>query len=674
MFSDMLIVGKEHYPFAFIYLPITLWAGYRFGHLGATLYIVIIALFAIIGTKNGYGPFAIGSEIEAVLLLQSFIAVMMLATLIITASIQEKKVANKQLAKSQLALKTLVAQQSGDLQQAADELKLAEIVFQESIVPIIIADGNALILRVNPAFTNVTGYSIDEVVGKNPRLLQSGKHDEVFYKNLWSSITEHGSWQGEVWDRRKNGEVYPSWLTMAAVRDEQLKIAQYICIFDDISAKKVDEDRIFKLAHFDIVSGLHNRASFHEQLELAINYADRQQHNLSLLYLDLDNFKLINDASGHLIGDLLLKHVAQRLKHLIRDEDSIARIGGDEFVILVMGTNNSKNVAGIAEKVLKEIAKPILLGNTEVVVTSSIGISTYPVDGTDADSLLRNADIAMYRAKDSGRNRFQFFTAEMNLQAEDRLLLENDMRKGIAAKEFVLHYQPQVDLASNKIIGCEALVRWQHPTRGLIPPNLFIPIAEESGLIKELGLWVMEEACKQQVQWCELGLPKLKMAINISSRQFLSNNLTKQVEEVIKLTGITPAYLELELTESSIMEHVEENIQVLQYLNNMGVLLSIDDFGTGYSSMAYLKRFPINKLKIDQSFVADLATDTDDAAIVEAINVLGHSLHLTVIAEGVETKAQLDFLNLIGCDQIQGYYFSRPIDAAAFEKVLSAQV
>jgi len=673
VFSDLFVIGTEHYPFAFIYLPITLWAGYRFGHFGATLYLIIISVFAIHGTSNGFGPFIRVSEVETVLLLQSFIVVMMLATLIITASIEEKKLANKQLAKSQQTLKQLVAQQSGDLQTAADELKLAEIVFKESIVPIIIADTDALILRVNPAFTRVTGYTHEEVVGKNPRLLQSGKHDEVFYKSLWKSITDNGCWQGEVWDRRKNGEVYPSWLTMAAVRDEQFKIAQYICIFDDISAKKVDEDRIFKLAHFDLVSGLHNRASFHEQLELAINYAERQKHNLSLLYLDLDNFKLINDASGHLIGDLLLKHVAQRLKHIVRDEDSIARIGGDEFVVLVMGTNNSKNVAGIADKILKEIAKPILLGNTEVVVTSSIGISTYPADGTDADSLLRNADVAMYRAKDSGRNIYQFFTAEMNDQAEDRLLLENDMRKGIHANEFILHYQPQVDLASDKIVGCEALVRWDHPTRGRLPPNLFIPIAEECGLIKELGLWVMEEACSQQVKWSKQGLPKLKMAINISSRQFLSQDLTHQIEDVIKLTGIEPCYLELELTEGSIMENVEENIQVLQHLNSMGVLLSIDDFGTGYSSMAYLKRFPINKLKIDQSFVTDLATDTDDAAIVQAINVLGHSLHLTVIAEGVETKEQLDFLNLIGCDEIQGYYFSKPVSAEAFEKILSLQ-
>ena len=674
VFSDLFVVGTEHYPFAFIYLPITLWAGYRFGHFGATLYIIIISVFAIHGTSNGFGPFVRPSVTESLLLLQSFMAVMMLATLIITASIEEKKLANETLAKTQQTLKKLIARQSGDLQNAADELKLAEIVLKESFVPIIITDNKALILRVNPAFTRVTGYAFEEVVGKNPRLLQSGRHDAVFYKSFWKSLSDNGNWQGEIWDKRKNGEIFPSWLTVTEVRDDKDKIAQYISIFDDISDKKIDEDRIFKLAHYDLVSGLHNRASFHEQLELAINYAERQKHNLSLLYLDLDNFKLINDASGYLIGDLLLKHVAQRLKHIVRDEDSIARIGGDEFVVLVMGTNNSKNVAVIADKVLKEIAKPILLGNTEVVVTSSIGISTYPADGTDADSLLRNADVAMYRAKDSGRNRFQFFTAEMNDQAEERLILENDMRKGLHANEFILHYQPQVDLASNKIIGCEALVRWDHPTRGRLPPNLFIPIAEECGLIKELGLWVMEEACGQQVKWCKQGLPKLKMAINISSRQFLSQNLTKQIEDVIKLTGIEPCYLELELTEGCIMEHVEENIKVLQHLNSIGVLLSIDDFGTGYSSLAYLKRFPINKLKIDQSFVTDLVIDPDDAAIVQAINVLGHSLHLTVIAEGVETKEQLDFLNSIGCDEIQGYYFSKPIPVADFEKMLSLRV
>ena len=674
VFSSLFTIGREHYPLAFIYLPITIWAGYRFGQTGATLFILLISSVAIFATLYGYGPFIRPSENESLLLLQSFMGVMMLATLIITASIEENFIINIQLTKSQTRLKYLVAQQTSDLETAADELKLAESVFNENIGSIIITDKDALILRVNPAFCKVTGYQSSEVIGKNPRFLQSGRHNASFYQDFWKSLSENDYWEGEVWDRKKNGDLFPTWQTVKIVRDKLGNPVQYFSIFNDISDKKVNEEKIFKLAHFDVVSGLHNRSAFHEQLEKAIVYAERHNHGFSLLYLDLDNFKLINDASGHLIGDKLLKYIAERLKLVVRKEDSIARLGGDEFVILVMGTNESKNVSVIAKKVLERISKPILLEHTEIVITSSIGISTYPVDGQDADTLLQNADAAMYKAKEAGRNRTQFFTAEMNAQAQDRLLLESDMRQGIGAGEFLLHYQPQVDIASNSIVGCEALVRWKHPTRGMLSPILFIPIAEESGLIKELGLWVMKEACSQQVYWCNQGLPQLRMAINISSRQFLSQDLISQLKQVIQQTKITPSFLELELTEGSIMEYVEENIEILEHFHQMGVLLAIDDFGTGYSSMAYLKRFPIDKLKIDQSFVKDLATDPDDAAIVKATVLLGHSLHLKVIAEGVETKEQLEYLTSIGCDEIQGYYYSKPLIAEEFVKLISNEI
>ncbi len=674
VFSDLFVVGKQHYPLAFIYLPISVWAGYRFGHCGATLFIIIISTFAIYATLNGYGPFIKPSENESLLLLQSFMAVMMFATLTITASIEEKNQANEKLAISQSALKNIVKQQSGDLETAAEELRLAESVFKESNEPIVITDQRAKILRVNPAFCRVTGYDSHEVVGEKPSFFNSGQHDDNFYQQFWKDLTENGIWQGEIWDQRKNGELFPTSQTVTAVYDKHREVIHYISIFSDISEKKVDEKRIFKLAHFDPVSGLHNRASFNQHLEKALTYVERHGSNLSLLYLDLDNFKLINDASGHLVGDMLLKYVAERLKHTVREEDSIARLGGDEFVVLVRGANESKDLASIANKILAQISKPIVLDNTEIVVTSSIGISTYPVDGTDADSLLKNADAAMYRAKASGRNQFQFFTAEMNAQAQDRLLLESDMRRGIEADEFILHYQPQVDLASNKIIGCEALVRWQHPSRGRISPDLFIPVAEESGLIKELGLWVLKQACSQQVEWCKQGLPKLRMAVNISSRQFLCQNLIAQIEKIIEQTNIDPSYLELELTEGCILENVENNINILHHLNNIGVSLAIDDFGTGYSSMAYLKRFPIDKLKIDQSFIHDLETDPDDVAIVKAIIWLGQSLELKIIAEGVETEEQLNFLKSNGCDEFQGFYFSRPIAAVDFIKLFELPV
>ena len=545
-----------------------------------------------------------------------------------------------------------------------EELILAENVFHENVQAIIITDKEGTILRVNPAFTHITGYSSDDAVGQNPKLLSSGRHDEKFYQAFWSSILNIGYWQGEIWDRRKNGEIFPAWQTITAVRDMRGNIFQFISIFSDITEKKVSEEHIFHLAHYDIVTGLHNRAAFQELLEKAIIHAQRNKEQLALLYLDLDNFKLINDASGHAVGDMLLKYIATRMTDLMRKEDTIARLGGDEFVILLSNINTSQNAARIAGKVLSELGHPILLDNIEVVVTGSIGISTYPADGADTTTLLKNADAAMYRAKKNGRNNFQFFTSEMNAQAEERLILESDMRKALENHEFVLHYQPQADLQSGEIIACEALIRWQHPERGLIPPNIFIPIAEDSGLINPLFDWIIHSACKQHQLWQESGLPAMRIAVNMSARQFINQTLLlSTVKKAIEDSAIDPQYLELEITESIIMDNVNETIETLQAFRDMGIKLSIDDFGTGYSSMAYLKRLPLDKLKIDQSFVCDITTDPDDAIIVQTTIALGHNLHLDVIAEGVETEQQLEFLKDNGCDEIQGYYFSRPVPA-----------
>ena len=545
-----------------------------------------------------------------------------------------------------------------------EELVLAENVFNKSIQAIMITDKEGTILRVNPAFTRITGYSSKDAIGHNPRLLRSGKHDEKFYQAFWSSILDMNSWQGEIWNRRKNGEIFPAWQTITAVRDPQGNLYQFISIFSDITEKKVSEEHIFHLAHYDVVTELHNRASFQDLLEKAIIHAQRNKEQLALLYLDLDNFKLINDASGHAVGDMLLKHIATRMTDIIREEDTIARLGGDEFVILLTNINSSQNAARIAEKVLSELNNPILLDNIEVVVTGSIGISTYPADGVDTASLLKNADAAMYRAKKNGRNNFQFFTSEMNAQSEERLRLESDMRKALENNEFVLHYQPQADLQSGEIIACEALIRWQHPERGLIPPNTFIPIAEDSGLINPLFDWIIHSACKQHQLWQESGLPAMRIAVNMSARQFINRkHLLFTVKKTIEDTAIDPQYLELEITESIIMDNVDETIETLQAFRDIGIKLSIDDFGTGYSSMAYLKRLPLDKLKIDQSFVCDITTDPDDAIIVQTTIALGHNLHLDVIAEGVETEQQLEFLKNNGCDEIQGYYFSRPVPA-----------
>ena len=670
VFSGWFSSGENNYPLAFIYLPVSFWVAFRYKQKGATLFLVALSIFAIYGTSQGYGPFVRESVNESLLLLQGFMGVMVIATLVLAASVDESRKANKKLTESQDQLKKIVEEQTGYLKLAENESVLAENVFNKSVQAIFITNSEGIILRTNSAFSKITGYSVEQSIGRDPRFLRSDKHDKSFYDQLWHELLKEGSWQGEVWDRRKNGEVFPTWQTMTAVRDEKGKAIQFISIFSDISEKKQTEERIHHLAHYDIVTGLKNRAAFHDQLAKQISYADRQKHKLALLYLDLDNFKLINDASGHPVGDQLLKHIATRIKSMIREEDTIARLGGDEFVILLVDINNSKDAAVVAEKVLLEMAKPILLEHTEVVVTGSVGISTYPMDGHDADVLLKNADVAMYRAKEKGRNNFQFYTAEMNDQAEERLKLESDMRKALQRNEFILHFQPQVNLETGRIIGCEALVRWQHPERGLIPPNIFIPVAEESGLIRQLGEWVLYTACMQQKKWHQTELYSICMAVNISGRQFISQQLIFEIKKIIADTEIDPNKLELELTESTIMENVEENITVLQKLHDMGVQLSIDDFGTGYSSMAYLKRFPIDKLKIDQSFVRDIVTDEDDAAIVNATTALGHNLHMQVIAEGVETQEQLQFLKNNGCDEIQGYYFSRPVTADEFTELL----
>lgn len=552
-----------------------------------------------------------------------------------------------------------------DRKTTGDELKLAASVFNESAEAIMIADREGNILRINPAFSRITGYSSEECIGQNPRLLRSQHHKQEFYQDFWNSLLNEGNWQGEIWNRRKTGEVFPAWQTITAVYDTNGDVIQYISIFSDITDKKLSEERIFHLAHFDVLTELPNRASFQNQLEQAILHASRQHSRLAVLFLDLDHFKLINDASGHPAGDELLKQVAGRIQALLREDDVVARLGGDEFTILLPDIKGSKDVAHVAEKILESMEQPFTLGQDEVVVTSSIGISTYPDDGEDRSTLLKNADAAMYQAKAQGRNNFQFFTTEMNTRAQQRLSMESAMRRALEHDEFLLHYQPQVSLESGHIIGVEALVRWQHPHEGLISPATFIPVAEDSGLIVPLGEWVMREACRQHQQWLNSGLPLMRMAVNISARQFMHQNLLSMMAEVIRDTGINPEYLELELTESIIMEKVEETVTTLHELRNMGVYLSIDDFGTGYSSMAYLKRFPIDKLKIDRSFVRDLATDPDDAAIVSATIAMAHNLNLTVIAEGVETEQQLQFLRENGCEEMQGYFFSMPLPADA---------
>jgi diguanylate cyclase (GGDEF)-like protein/PAS domain S-box-containing protein len=526
-------------------------------------------------------------------------------------------------------------------------------------------------ILVNPAFTRITGYTLEEAIGQSPRIMASGRHDAAFYESMWNSIIESGYWQGEIWDRRKNGEVYPKWLSIVTVKDNHENILNYIAVFSDISERKAADDRIHFMAHYDALTGLPNRVLLHDRIFQAITVAPRFDRKVAILFLDLDRFKTINDTLGHSIGDLLLQSVAERLKSCIRSSDTIARLGGDEFIVVLPDLLEGAYAASVAQKILDIISTPFLIRDVELNTSASIGISLYPDDGRSNEDLIVNADVAMYRSKESGRNNYHFFIPEMNDSAYERLTMENSLRRALERREFVLHYQPQVNSETGRIIGAEALVRWQHPEMGLVPPGMFIPIAEESGLIVAIGEWVLREACRQNKAWQDEGLSPFPVAVNLSTAQFRQKNLTTLLVDVLKETGLDPRWLELEITESGIMQGGEAVVKTLHSLKQMGLKLSIDDFGTGYSSLSYLKRFPLDKLKIDQSFVRDITTSQDDAAIVIAIIGMARSLKLRVIAEGVETRGHLDFLTSNGCAEIQGYYFGKPEPADGFGRLLS---
>jgi diguanylate cyclase (GGDEF)-like protein/PAS domain S-box-containing protein len=553
------------------------------------------------------------------------------------------------------------------------ELGLATKIFENIGEATVVTDAENNIVSVNPAFTEITGYAAKEVIGKNPRIMGSGRHDKEFFRSMWAAILDTGHWQGEIWDRRKNGDIYPKWLSISVVRDKPGgQIRNYIAIFSDITERKEAEKRIQFMAHYDALTGLPNRILLHDRLAHDISHAARSHKQVALLFLDLDRFKTINDSLGHNVGDLLLQSVAERLKECLRSGDTVARLGGDEFVVILPDLQEADYAATVARKILECVAAPHAVGGHELSTTASIGISVYPHDGSDRETLVKNADIAMYKSKEAGRNNYLFFTEEMNDRAEERLAMENSLRHALEREEFMLYFQPQVNSATGRIIGAEALIRWRHPSLGMVMPGTFIPIAEESGLIVAIGEWVLREACRQNRAWQMAGLPAVPVAVNLSAVQFRQKNLVEIVADTLRQTGLAPRHLELEITESSIIQNVETAINTLHELKAMGVLISIDDFGTGYSNLGYLKRFPIDKLKIDQSFVRDLTTSPDDATIVRLVINMAKSLQLKVIAEGVETREQLDFLSEHQCEEAQGYYFSRPVPEEDFKLMLKA--
>ena len=554
--------------------------------------------------------------------------------------------------------------------QAEEHLRLLAMVFSNSNEAIIVTDADNRIIATNSAFTQLTGYRQDEVTGQNPRILSAGNTPPEVFREMWECLERDGSWQGELWDRRKTGEPYPKWLSISLVRDAAGRVINHIGSFIDISELKATQERIRHLAHHDTLTNLPNRFSLHEKLEQALGFCKRNNQQLALMLIDLDRFKTINDTQGHHAGDELLIQVAQRLKNAVRHSDIVARLGGDEFVVALPGIGSPAEAAHLAAKLAEEISQPYQIIGQEQRTSPSIGICLYPDDGIEIGDLLKNADVAMYHAKAQGRGNFQFFTDAMQLATNRRMNIEADLRLALERGEFVLHYQPQLDLRSGTIVGVEALIRWQHPARGMVAPGEFIPVAEESGMIGAIGDWVLEEACRQLRAWKDKGITHLRMSINLSAGQFLDKTLPVRIHELLASNGIGAELLDLEVTESMSMASPDESISVMKTLTRSGLTLSIDDFGTGYSSLAYLKLLPIRTLKIDRSFVKDIESDPNDADICDVTVLLAHKLGLEVVAEGVESEAQLKFLRSIGCEKIQGYLISRPLPAEHLEDFL----
>ncbi len=543
-----------------------------------------------------------------------------------------------------------------------EQLQLSAQIFAQSSEGIMLLDAGCNIVMVNRAFTHITGYTENEVLGKNPRMLASGQHDRNFYATMWETIGKEGRWQGEIWNRRKNGAIYPEWLLIQTMRDSKNKLTHYIGTFTDLTERKETEERVKWLAHFDPLTGLPNRTLLHIRSNLAISLAQRRREPLALMFLDLDNFKNVNDSLGHGVGDELLKQFADRLSSSIREQDTISRLGGDEFVLILPGTDTD-GAAYLAERLLNIAARQYNIERHEINLTVSIGIAMYPTDGTDFDTLWRSADAAMYRAKQSGRNDYCFFTTEMQARSARTLQIDNALRRALERNQFSLSYQPQLSLDTNRIVGFEALIRWKHPQFGDILPDEFIPIAESNGQIIPIGEWVLKTAVRQLKSWRNSGFCDFTVSVNLSAVQFRHPRLPERVMNILDEAGVPPEYLQLELTEGVAMENPLAAITVIDELRKKGIRISIDDFGTGYSSLTYLKRFNVYSLKIDRSFVHDIPGNTEDMAIISTVISLARSLGIRAVAEGVESREQLEFLRSEGCTEIQGYYLSQPLAA-----------
>lgn len=550
-------------------------------------------------------------------------------------------------------------------------LQRSDVAFSSLSEAVMVTSPDGTIQAVNRAFSQITGYAEEEVIGNTPRLLKSGRHDTAFYQALWNSIIDEGRWEGDVWNRRKCGEIYPEHLHIVAVKGTDEAPTGFVATFSDVTEKRRQEQTLRQLAYHDPLTGLHNRAAFLEMFEHALGHAERRQSRLALLYLDLDRFKKINDTLGHVIGDQVLEESAARLRQVVRSDDEVARLGGDEFIIMLEDFAHVDSPARVARKTLSLLGQPIYIDPHVLHVTTSIGIALYPDDGHDATSLLKNADAAMYMAKREGRNGFHYFTPAMAEKAENRFNLEIDLHTALLNDEFRLYYQPKVDLASGRISGLEALLRWEHPKRGLLSPRAFLKVAHDAGVMRDITHWVITESCRQLQEWLDAGLQPGRIAINVDSHTFNSRDAYDQIGRTVEIAGISPRLVELEIPESGLLEKSFDD-EFWRLLVDMGFELSIDDFGIGESSLLRLKHLPVTTLKIDKSFIRDIDSDENDRAIIRTVIAMGKSLGVRVLAEGVEDVRQLRFLRETGCDEVQGHLFSPPLQAALIPSLLAA--
>ncbi|MEB0148866.1 phosphodiesterase DibA [Pseudomonas sp. CCC2.2] len=552
------------------------------------------------------------------------------------------------------------AARAGLKKQDQERLSQAEAVFDCTREGVVVTDKQGLIVHVNRAFMEITGYQANEVLGLNPKKFKSGRHGPEFYQTMFQALNASGQWSGEIWNRRKNGEIFPQWQSIRVIKDENSEISHYVAVFSDISAIKRSQRELVHLAHFDPLTSLPNRLLFTDRTEQALEHAQANKRGCALLLIDLDHFKNINDSLGHNVGDQVLKIVAERLNTLLGNGITLARLGGDEFAMLAENCQQVAQAAELAQRVIEGLKKPFVFEGHQLFISASVGISLFPSDALNAEQLLRNADSALFKAKSEGREGYALYTEELTAHAQQRVELASELRRAIAHEELRVFYQPIHDLSSGRMSGVEALVRWQHPERGLVSPGDFIPVAEQSGLIADIDIWVLKHACQQMSDWRKAGVGLEFVAVNVSSRMFGRSDMYQHVAQALRDTGLDSRFLELEVTESAVMEDPDMAIEQLHRLRELGLRLAIDDFGTGYSSLLRLKRMPVQKLKIDQGFIAGLPHDEDDVAIVRVIIALAQTLGMQVLAEGIERPDQASFLLENHCEQGQGYWFGRP--------------